>query len=366
MGCQKWHGNKQKQRQPIQRMHTKRTHLFDEKLIQKEFDFAAMRKAVGVELSAPSMIAKLEKQGLVDKDMAESLLHFHENGYTVLKKAAPLDLIDNYVAETKDMWEGKTAKNRVIGTVAKAEKNADGPAHRAACEKSKKCRLLDDFMVSKWAAKLAILPRVKMFLRLVYMYEPFAHQSLQFEYGSEQGIHLDPWYVRLDNPMELTASWVALEDITTENGPLHYYPTAHQFPHLSFPQSGPKRLSVGADPKALESEKVLHVAAAKWVHAKAREGKVGLQQFLAKKGDVLMWHAMLPHGGVPVKDLQSTRWIYVTHYAPLTTTPGYMLDEGCYKLSEGTQEFIKHYCGVYEIEGSFFSSSHYPGQPDEL
>ena len=36
--------------------------------------------------------------------------------------------------------------------------------------------------------------------------------------------------------------------------------------------------------------------------------------FLAKKGDVLIWHANLVHGGMPIEDKNTTRKSMVIHY----------------------------------------------------
>ena len=39
--------------------------------------------------------------------------------------------------------------------------------------------------------------------------------------------------------------------------------------------------------------------------------------FMAKKGDVLIWHADLMHGGAPIQDLERTRKSLVAHFMPL-------------------------------------------------
>ncbi|MFK7883712.1 MAG: hypothetical protein AB8F26_05965 [Phycisphaerales bacterium] len=43
--------------------------------------------------------------------------------------------------------------------------------------------------------------------------------------------------------------------------------------------------------------------------------------FLPKRGDVLIWHAYLAHGGTPIKNPELTRRSYVTHHAPLDSFP---------------------------------------------
>jgi ectoine hydroxylase-related dioxygenase (phytanoyl-CoA dioxygenase family) len=44
--------------------------------------------------------------------------------------------------------------------------------------------------------------------------------------------------------------------------------------------------------------------------------KSGLEPlvFLPKQGDLLLWHANLIHGGMPIKDPKSTRRSMVVHY----------------------------------------------------
>jgi hypothetical protein len=38
------------------------------------------------------------------------------------------------------------------------------------------------------------------------------------------------------------------------------------------------------------------------------------QQFLPRRGELLIWHANLLHGGEPVQDRYSRRWSQVVHY----------------------------------------------------
>jgi hypothetical protein len=41
------------------------------------------------------------------------------------------------------------------------------------------------------------------------------------------------------------------------------------------------------------------------------------EKFMAKKGDVLIWHADLMHGGAPIQDAGRTRKSLVAHFMPL-------------------------------------------------
>jgi ectoine hydroxylase-related dioxygenase (phytanoyl-CoA dioxygenase family) len=71
------------------------------------------------------------------------------------------------------------------------------------------------------------------------------------------------------------------------------------------------------------------------------------QVFAAKKGDVLIWHSDLIHGGHPVSQ-DITRKSVVTHYCPKHVAPLY---------SE------THHPTFYEHDGHLYTSSHYPEFP---
>lgn len=90
----------------------------------------------------------------------------------------------------------------------------------------------------------------------------------------------------------IAAAWVALEDITTENGPLHYFPGSHALPYYlnaDYQNEGTAWL-IGDKSYATYEQFI-----------EGRVAALGLQKqvFLAKKGDVFLWHANLLHGGEP-------------------------------------------------------------------
>src|SRR6266516_4337125 len=72
------------------------------------------------------------------------------------------------------------------------------------------------------------------FVELIFGAPAIAFQSLYFEYGSQQGLHRDPMFVVTDPPSHLLASWVALEDITPDSGPLAYVPGSQHLPWYEF------------------------------------------------------------------------------------------------------------------------------------
>ncbi|MCB0527074.1 MAG: phytanoyl-CoA dioxygenase family protein [Saprospiraceae bacterium] len=132
-------------------------------------------------------------------------------------------------------------------------------------------------------------------------------QSLNFTLGSEQRAHSDSIHMTTEPPGYLIATWIALEDCTPENGALFYYPGSHRLPYLTttdYP-SGNTRWTIGNNSNRRYEDKIEEVIA-----------ETGLQKqpFLGKRGDVLIWHANLLHGGSPITRPGATRRSMVCHY----------------------------------------------------
>ncbi|MDQ2770006.1 MAG: phytanoyl-CoA dioxygenase family protein [Bacteroidota bacterium] len=138
-------------------------------------------------------------------------------------------------------------------------------------------------------------------------HEATLFQSINFLTGSEQHTHSDSIHMSTFPLGGMAAAWVALEDITPDNGPLHYYPASHKLPYYlnaDYQNEGSDWLIGDKDYSEYEAFIAGQVAAQ------------GLQKqvFLAQKGDVFIWHANLMHGGEPHRDPLQTRKSMVFHY----------------------------------------------------
>lgn len=132
-------------------------------------------------------------------------------------------------------------------------------------------------------------------------------QSINFIMGSEQKTHSDSIHMTTFPSGGLIGVWIALEDIDEENGPLHYYPGSHKLPYYlnkDYDNEG-NCFFLGANDyttyEQMLAEKVTMLGLKKAI-------------FKAKKGDVLLWHANLLHGGEPHIDKSRTRKSVVFHY----------------------------------------------------
>jgi ectoine hydroxylase-related dioxygenase (phytanoyl-CoA dioxygenase family) len=132
-------------------------------------------------------------------------------------------------------------------------------------------------------------------------------QSINFLTGSEQKTHSDSIHMTTFPLGGLLGVWIALEDIELDNGPLHYYPGSHTLPYyLNSNYNNNGNFFLIGDKDYTEYEKMLAT--------KIEELNIEKKVFTAKKGDLLIWHANLLHGGEPHTNKEKTRKSMVFHY----------------------------------------------------
>lgn len=132
-------------------------------------------------------------------------------------------------------------------------------------------------------------------------------QTINFVHGSNQRAHSDSIHMTTYPLGYLIAVWIALEDTNPDNGPLFYYPGSHRLPYLlnSDFNEGTTLLTLGKKNYGDYEDRIAEVI---------REKQLTKEIFLARKGDILIWHANLIHGGMPVNNPALTRKSMVIHY----------------------------------------------------
>lgn len=144
--------------------------------------------------------------------------------------------------------------------------------------------------------------RLGRILRELLSDEPVICNTLSIEYGTQQADHLDTLFMTPRTDGRLVATWMALEDVHADAGPLRYYPESnhvepYRFRDGSFHVHG-WEMDRWADYMAGEVER----------HGLAET------RFLAKKGDLFVWDAWLLHGGSEICTPGLSRSSLVTHY----------------------------------------------------
>jgi hypothetical protein len=133
--------------------------------------------------------------------------------------------------------------------------------------------------------------------------EPF--QTIVGHKSSRQLEHSDSIHMSTYPLGYLAANWIAYEDAHPDAGPLVYYPGSHRLPYLLS-----EELGIPAETDYASYHRLYEPA----VQDLIRTQGLSPRYFLPKKGDVLIWHANLLHGGSPVKDPKLTRKALVCHF----------------------------------------------------
>lgn len=207
-------------------------------------------------------------------------------------------------------------------------------------------RVVDCFAAMPSALDLFASPRLTELLRAVFDETPMLFQSLSFDMGSEQGLHQDTAYVVVDErPMELLACWIALEDVHPDSGPLVYLRGSHRLGDFDF--NGRKHWNPELDGPDL------HHAWFQWIEAGGERQGLEREVFLARRGDILVWHADLAHGGSPIIDATRTRRSLVGHFCPVSASPHFMsyLPDHRHRARHGTLAYCSgHYLLLSDAE----------------
>lgn len=138
---------------------------------------------------------------------------------------------------------------------------------------------------------------------------PRPFQTISFFAGSEQAAHSDSVHMATYPEGYLVGAWVAMEDIHKDSGPLVYYPGSHQLPY---------QLSKAAGISAKESLTRFYEAYAQkyepFVESVIERENLEPVIHTPRKGDLLLWHANLLHGGTARADKELSRKSVVCHY----------------------------------------------------
>jgi ectoine hydroxylase-related dioxygenase (phytanoyl-CoA dioxygenase family) len=257
---------------------------------------------------AHDRIGERVEAGELSSADAEKLREFTDAGYLTFSIGLDTDFAAAFDAELDQLWQQRPAD------LAVAPKSGGRVSMRDIDETHRYTgyRIADLHSHSSTARELYLHPEIFRMVELILDQKAVAFQSLYFRFGSEQGLHRDPMFVVTNPPSHLVASWIALEDITPECGPLIYVAGSHRMPWFEF-----ERDTVTLGDKAGAQEK--RIAWTEHRQRMIKEMNLEARPFTAKRGDVFIWHGGLLHGGARVEDEHSTRKSFVVHYSTANT-----------------------------------------------
>jgi hypothetical protein len=234
-------------------------------------------------ISIEEVKQKLQQTNFSD-DIKNQIIEWKENGYLVLKNFFSSEVIDSINKEIENLL----ATHQVEFTLGNKVMFAN-----------KKSELIQGIANQKSITDI---------LSFILGQEVIPFQTINFITGSQQQAHSDSIHMTTYPLGYLIAIWIALEDIDETNGPLSYYPGSHKLPYvLNYDyERGGNPFTVGADSNYLKYEEKI----GEIVNTTHLPKKI----FTAKKGDVLVWHANLIHGGEKITNANTTRKSMVVHY----------------------------------------------------
>jgi phytanoyl-CoA hydroxylase len=126
--------------------------------------------------------------------------------------------------------------------------------------------------------------------------------SMNMTHGTGQGYHVDSLYAVPHTPGHLLAVWVALENMHADSGLLQFFPGTHRIPAYKFSNGSISAVSAEMD----------HWRS--YFYGEIDRRGIQRRGFLGERGDVIIWHGNLLHGGGPIADLNLSRHSCVFHY----------------------------------------------------
>lgn len=264
-------------------------------------------------LDEPSASAAIDdklRAGAITREEADNLDLFARDGYFLTHidlSAADADAIDGDVDR---LWREKP-RNVTFAYDSPPLRFSDSDER---AQRRPRYRIHELHVASQLALRLVLDARLHRYASLILGETAVATQSLYFEFGSQQALHRDSTVVPSPEFGALVAAWIALEDIAPESGPLAYVPGSHKFPFYAFRPG-----EYCYDPSRHSAADV--EAAVKFYDEELRKSGLPELPFLAKRGDVFIWHSALMHGGTPPVSPERTRKSLVIHYSSLRTQP---------------------------------------------
>ncbi|HLH04626.1 MAG TPA: phytanoyl-CoA dioxygenase family protein [Bryobacteraceae bacterium] len=248
-------------------------------------------------LDRPDALEQIDAKvarGEITQAEAEQCRYWREHGYIILPKLIEDETLDS-------VWQ---AYQRAVDTgVIPLQPESMGENDPWPG------RFLDPHQKVEEFCRILRHERLLHWIRLLMEREPEPFQTITCHKGSQQGAHSDSIHMTTYPLGYLTAAWIAFEDIHPDCGPLVYYPGSHRLPYLF-------SKDVGISEEEFKTRKYASYHEKYEPRIQQLIAEYGLEPhyFHARKGDVLIWHANLIHGGSMRRNIELSRRAVVCHF----------------------------------------------------
>lgn len=264
---------------------------------------------------------------LNDSDIQTHIDNIEENGFTIISKAFSDNLADMIIND----FEKWTYNNK--------------------CDFKRNTfnRVTGFHMYNNNTLNLVTNPIVDTILGKIFKKPQSIYSSLFFREGTAQHFHRDTPHFYTNPINQYYGVWFALEDIHPNAGPLKYYIKSHKIETIYgydtcnelFPnkQLTNEALTIEENLQCLlHYNKIIEDKCEKFKLIKTDESN-----YLNKiyKGDIIIWHPNLLHGGSEILDNTLTRYSMVTHNVPKDIP---VFNANHFFTQSPTQEYCENTC----------------------
>lgn len=225
--------------------------------------------------------------------------HFSDYGFLVVPGFFTPEEVDRARRAYRRVWEVLPADVTVDTEVTGRRLRARDLTEE---ERRQPFKVNDLYLVDEGLRNLVLSEQIGVLIAELLGDSPVICNTLSLEFGSQQADHLDTLFMTPRTEGALVATWMALEDVDADAGPLRYYPESNHIEPYRFESGGFHVLTAEMD---------------RWGDYMAGAvDRYGLAEtrFLARAGDLFIWDAWLLHGGSEICRPGLTRHSLVTHF----------------------------------------------------
>lgn len=170
-------------------------------------------------------------------------------------------------------------------------------------------RIVESWKISANCKDLAKHNAIFEMLCFLYDSNPRPFSTINFLHSTQQPLHSDYVHFGTIPELRIAGTWIALEDIDENSGPLAVVPKSHLLEIFDY--STDLKL---APPKSVNEIDANYKRYEAWVTETIRDRELFVHTPKMKKGDCIVWAANLLHGSPVCLDNRLTRRSQVTHW----------------------------------------------------
>ena len=216
------------------------------------------------------------------------LIEYNSNGYVTIDLELDGEFVHKLLVDVKNELES-------LNTQDDRYHYSDSP------------RVFEAWKTIPNVLSLAKHPKIIDTLKLLYGRNPIPFQTINFLKGSNQPLHQDSIHFYTEPQRWMVGTWTALQNMTTDCGPLTIVPGSHKWPHYNFQNLNLPVVEYGNQFDNYAEYENFLVQLLESMNGKKKE-------WLGKTGECIIWASNLLHGGAPIINPNSTRYAQATHF----------------------------------------------------